>query len=513
MTTSTQIERQTNTDHNFLILRGDIHDPLRGRTTSRRQFAEEKRAWQGSLDPSQLTARTILGAQWGQFLGNRSGPEILILTRRYSARATASEELLEKLGILYNIPGSTTEVSKAFATYAADSDSFMDRFTKEVAYPGSGHLGRVNEVVAEKDPLNLILMAVDRGWAPKARFEAKEKLLLMSIIASIDRRQRMTGLTNPFSDFNWFLDKYVWSQEKLKGESDPAYMVSTHNPETWACPPNSAFILSPDKKAAFHPDPNQKITQLLVREFIAKDGRVIPAFVSSRDKDLYSKTEKMLRKRSENPATAVDDDLGLMAVFENVNDIREFLDILINPSPKKGSNRFPLIPEEISDTLKGGDYKGNPGSSSKIRMLKLFLRLAYQTDQMKASGITQQMRPELILHTLETYGENLYRRGVGHLYYEINRRIASGIVGVMLPPEFYDFNEKLYASYALERARQEIEDTQPYTNGKNGLHESEPDSIGAVDAVAEGHMLSPNALNNLLEGGKRFWRGLGLPKI
>ena len=206
----------------------------------------------------------------------------------------------------------------------------------------------------------------------------------------------------------------------------------------------------------------------------------------------------MLRKRSENPGTAVDDDLGLMAVFDNIDGIRKFLDVIINPIPDEIGRKkvFPATVEEISDTLDGRKYNGNPGSSAKIRMLKVFLRIAYQTEQMEDEGVIGQMRPELILHTLDTYAENLYMRGVGHPYYEINRRLASGIGAMLLPSQFYEFDERKSAEYAMERARREIEDTQPYTNGK---------SVEIITETAD----TPQELSKiaaLMDRGKGFWR-------
>lgn len=483
-------------NHNYLALREDVHDPLRPRLVNRTTFNQNLGIWQGSLTSSQLTARTMLVSQWSQLMDGRTGYQVLRLTKNYPVRKAVSDQFLAKLGIMYDIQGSTREITSAVAKYSRDANDFIDKFTESVTYPGAGHLGSVNEVVAETDPLNLLLMTVNRSWAPKARFEAKRKLQLMSIVASIDRRQRMTDLTDQFGDFGWWLDENVWSKERLRGESDGAYLISNHDPETWACP--SAFTLTPKEGEKIQPNPNQKVTQLLRREFIARDGTVNQCFVLSRDKDLFSKIEKMLRKRSENPGTAVDDDLGLMAVFNNIYEIRKYLDAIIDPTlNRRGEKRtFPVTVEEISDTLDGRKYNGNPGSSPKIRMLKVFLRIPYQTEQMEYEGTIGQMRPELILHTLDTYAENLYMRGVGHPYYEINRRLESGIGAMLLPGQYYEFDERKSAEYALEKARIEIEETQPYSNGKP------LETIG--EAVETPQELSRIAA--LMERGKRFWR-------
>lgn len=497
MSTVETATSKSDSNHNYLALREDVHDPLRPRQTNRALFRQSRYDWHQSLTSSQLTAQTMLASQWRQLVGDRTGYQVLRLTKNYPARREATDQFLVKLGVMYGIQGSIPEVARKVAEYSRDANDFMDKFTESVTYPGAGHLGSVNEVVAETDPLNLLLMTVNREWAPKARFEAKRKLLLMGIAASIDRRQRMTGLTNQFGDFGWWLDENVWSKERLRGESEGAYLISNHDPKTWAC--HSALTLTLKKEAKIEPDPNQKVTELLRREFIARDGTIHQCFVSSRDKDLFSKMEKMLRKRSENPGTAVDDDLGLMAVFENINDIRKYLDIIINPPPdKKGRISLPVTVEEISDTLDGRKYNGNPGSSAKIRMLKVFLRISYQTEQMEHEGKIGQMRPELILHTLDTYAENLYMREVGHPYYEINRRMESGIGAMLLPSQYYEFDERKSAEYTMERARREIEDTQPYTNGK-------PVEITTETAEIPQEL---SGIAALMERGRRFWRVL-----
>lgn len=483
-------------NHNYLALREDVHDPLRPRRTNRAAFTQTKADWQQGLSTSQLTARSMLVSQWGQLMDDRTGYQVLRLTKSYTERTEASEQLLVKIGQMYGIPGSVPEVGVIVSEYARQATDFMDKFTESVAYPGAGHLGGVNEVNAETDPMNLLLMTVDRGWAPKARFEAKRKLLLMGIAASIDRRQRTTGLTSQFGDFGTWLGENVWSPDWLKGESEGAYLVSNHDPETWACP--SAFTLSQSEGKNFQPEPYQKVTQLLRREFIARDGTRIQGFVSSREKDLTSKMEKMLRKRSENPGTAVDDDLGLMAVFEGIEDIRKFLDITINPLQGKRERKLPILLEEISDTLGGGEYNGNSWSSPHIRMLKVFLRIAYQSEQMQSERTIGHMRPELILHTPATYAENLYMRGVGHTYYEINRRLKTGIGAMLLPGQYYEFDERQSAEYALERARREIEDTQPQTNA------NEP---GIIIQQATETPQEISRVASLMEKGKRFWRG------
>jgi hypothetical protein len=74
-------------------------------------------------------------------------------------------------------------------------------------------------------------MMFDDKQDPKLRFEAKRKLLLMDMAATIDQKERETNFEGKFNTFQTFLNEYVWSDEKKTAESVPIYLVSNHRKE------------------------------------------------------------------------------------------------------------------------------------------------------------------------------------------------------------------------------------------------------------------------------------------
>ena len=78
------------------------------------------------------------------------------------------------------------------------------------------------------------------------------------------------------------------------------------------------------------------------------NGTEIPIYVSIRKKPPAAKVLKLLRKNEKNPATAVDDELGLMAVLNTIGDVKRFMKHLTQSAVK--ANSFMTL-EDISDTL------------------------------------------------------------------------------------------------------------------------------------------------------------------
>ena len=122
---------------------------------------------------------------------------------------------------------------------------------------------------------------------------------------------------------------------------------------------------------------------------------------------------------------AVDDELGLMAVLDNLSDIKRFMRHLTRAAVKAGSF---MILEDISDTLTGGEYAAESvGSSSKTQMLKFFARLG-------------GMRVEFIIHTNQSYLNYRFQRDIAHDEYEVRRLFDSGVTDFLFPPDIYHLN-------------------------------------------------------------------------
>lgn len=418
--------------HPYLYLREDIHPPVKQPGQTDHAFRTEISAWHRGLNPERQTLYEIMREQVFGLLGVTSAEQIPHLRDNPDLRMRASERILSQLGAVYGLNGSE-RVRQKFEYYGGSADSVIDFLQNYLSYEGSVNLEMVNEVRAYNDPTDLLLLAFDGRWSKKARFEAKRKLQLISHAASIDRREREVGIENQFRRFVDWLHERVWNPELLLGESRGAFLISNHDPETWACP-GTTRIIDEEQGVELELQPFQKKTHLPRRSFKTEHGREVNVYVTIRDKKLEAKILKMLRKGVEDPAIAVDDDTGLLVVVNDIRDAREFIGHLIKQGYK---SNYPIIIEDVSYTLEGGEYNGNSGGSHKIRMLKFFIRLA------------NEMRVECIIHTPETYAEQLYMRGVSHEEYELNR-LFNAKVGVsrLLFPEQY------FPHFDMNKARQ-----------------------------------------------------------
>lgn len=434
-------------NHRYLILREDIHPPVWKPGQIDREHTREVASWHHNLNPERQILYEILRGQFFGLLGITTGEQMQSLINNPESRKNASERVIDQLGSAYGIKGSE-RIRQKFEDYGRHADSVIDFLQGYLSYPGSVNLEMVNEVRAYNDPTDLLLLAFDGRWSEKARFESKRKVFLMTLAASIDRREREVGIEDQFRRFVDWLHERVWNPELLLGESRGTYLLSTHDPLTWACP-GTAQIVDEEVGAAIELQPFQKKTHLPRRSFKTEAGREVSAYVTIRDKTMVAKMLKMLRKGLEDPAISVDDDTGLLMMVDNNRDAREFIRDLINQGYK---SNYPIIIEDVSYTLEGGNYNNKNGGSHKIRMLKFFIRLA------------NEMRVECIIHTPETYAEQLYMRGVSHEEYELNR-LFNGEVDVprlLLPAKYFPRFDMDKARVEKERQIREKIEGQPF---------------------------------------------------
>ena len=155
-----------------------------------------------------------------------------------------------------------------------------------------------------------------------------------------------------------------------------------------------------------------------------------------------SKVLKLLRKREENPAVAVDDELGLMGVLDNLADVKAFQAHLTRSAIAANSL---MVLEDISDTLTSGHYRTkNAGSSAGTRMLKFFARLG-------------GMRVEFIVHTNESYLDYIYQRDVAHDEYECKRIFDSSAAELLFPEDIYFLDMKKVRLHQIKWLRSQLE--------------------------------------------------------
>ncbi|MEW6426428.1 MAG: hypothetical protein AB1568_00175 [Thermodesulfobacteriota bacterium] len=354
-----------------------------------------------------------------EFLDIRSYDEIPALIGDRARQRMLSRRAYALLGNMFGIDGSEREVVTRVESYSATADGVIRYLKGKVLANYAPYIEMTNEIDMTSDPVELMLVMFDDRYHKKARFEAKRKLLLMNLAGSIDQRERETGIERKFRDFLDFLNEYVWSQEIRIGELTTAYLVSQHRPEDFSC--RAVEVVGLPKIREVERLPGRKITLVKRRRF-SVNGREIPIYVSIRKKPSEAKVLKLLRKGEENPAVAVDDELGLMGVVDSVADVKLFLKHLTSSATRAGTL---MTLEDISDTLTGGVHRSSSaGSNPETKMFKFFARMG-------------GMRVEFILHSNQTYLDYVYRRGTSHDEYEVKRFFDSGVAEMLFPQDIY----------------------------------------------------------------------------
>ena len=428
------------TKSNYLYLREDVHQPLRQPGMSLADCRRQTISWYKGLDPEQTVLHTMLTGQIFGLLGVNSYHQIQSIIENPELRQTASDRLMHQLTQLYGIKDPDTMREKC-EDYGSDANAVRDHLQWVLSYQGSTSLEMVNEIRAYNDPTDLLLLSLNGKWSEKAGWDAKVKLQLMGFAASIDKRERDLKLGDQFKGFVDWMNEEVWNQELQLGVPQGAYLISTHDPETWAC--TSTRWVDENEGVNLQLQPFQKKTNLQRRNFKTTSKKDINAYVSVRDKLRAMKMVKMLRKDAEDPAIAVDDDTGLLVMVDDNHAATIFIRHLID---RGYQSNYPIIIEDVSNTLDGKKYKGNKGSSTKLRMMKFFVRLA------------NKMRVECIIHTPETYAESLYMREVSHLEYEVTRLVDAGVPNLIFLKKYFPyFDAEEARRQAIARIRATIE--------------------------------------------------------
>jgi len=405
-------------------------------------FSSSSKDWVAGLRRDQLlkTKYRAVRNQIFDFLGINTFDEILALLHEKPLRDTTRSRSHLLLGNMFGINGSARTIHRHLHDYARTADDVINSLRTKVLAPYSSHIEMTNEIETTTDPMDLLLIIFDDRFHRKARFEAKRKLVLMNLAGSIDQRERETNIEQKFADFLNFLNVQVWSPSMKIGDLEISYLFSRHHEDDFRC--QEVHVLTEEEMKNVVPHPGEKLTLIKRRRF-RDGGREIPIYVTIRKKPPAAKVLKLLRKNEKNPATAVDDELGLMAVLNTISDVKRFLRHLTSSAIQADS--FMTL-EDISDTLTGGEYRATAtGSSDKTSMLKFFARLG-------------GMRVEFIIHTNCSYLNYMYRRDVAHDEYEVKRIFDTGVAAFLFPPDIYHLNMDEIRDRQLVRFRKIIED-------------------------------------------------------
>jgi hypothetical protein len=374
-----------------------------------------------------------------EFLDVRSFAEIQSLLGDREKRQTAGRRAYRLLSNMFGIHGSEREIIIKVDSYSRTADDIIRYLKNKVLANYEPFIEITNEIDITSSPVELLLIMFDERYHKKARFEAKRKLILMSLAGSIDQRERETEVEEKFADFLNFLNAYVWSPGIKIGELDIFYLLSTHNKKDFSC--IDVQVLNMAEAADTKPKPGQKLTLIKRRRF-QQNGREVPIYVSVRKKPPEAKVLKLMRKNEENPAVAVDDELGLLGVLDTVAEVRLYQKHLTESAIR--ANSFMTL-EDITDTLGGSKYKSSSiGSSSSTPMLKFFARMG-------------GMRVEFIVHTNKSYLDYIYKKNVSHDEYEVKRIFDSGVAELLFPREIYHLDMAAVKDDLIQWFRKRIE--------------------------------------------------------
>lgn len=424
------------TDNNFYLLRQGGSFATRPSVVF---TGKATRDWIKGLTNEERTKYRVTREQMFRLLDVNSYGEITNPSVDQTLRKEVYERGYRLLGSMYGIEGTQREIESKINSYADVADSAIEHIRLGILRDSSPKLEMINEIQATNNPIDLLFIVFNERYHQKARFEAKRKLILMGLAGSIDQRERETDVENKFAQFVNFLNQNVWSKNTKIGEFETVYLKSKHDPDTFET--LSVKVLDEETGEKETVTRGEKLTILSRRKFQI-NGHDTPMYVTVRQKSPETKVLKMLRKGQENPAVAVDDELGLIGVADTTRDIRLFLKCLSQNATAAGSL---ITLEEISDTLNGEEFNGrNIGSSSDVKMLKFFAKM-------------RGIRIEFILNTNKSYLDYLYQRGSSHEEYEVKRIFDAGVADLLFPEELYKVNMQVSRDRALQQARERIE--------------------------------------------------------
>ena len=386
------------------------------------RFSKGTKLWVKNLnkDPNNITKYRALRSQMFEFLEVNNFEQIQSLIKDKKLRKQRSERALRLLGNMFGIDGNLNEIKSRVDEYSRTADAVIHSLIGKILSPYASHIELTNEIEVTNNPVELLLIMFNDDYHKKARFEARRKLILMTLAGSIDQRERETDIESKFSAFLAFLNGYVWSPNLKIGELDPVYLHSKHKEEDFSC--TSVKVLNPEQAKLIQPKLGEKLTLLKRRSFNVGDKKT-PIYVSIRKKPPQAKVLKLLRKNQKNPAVAVDDELGLMAVLDTVSDVKAFQQHLTRSASSASSL---MVLEDISDTLSDNtQYKGTAvGSSDKTPMMKFFARLG-------------GMRVEFIIHTNQSWLNYMFQQDVAHNEYEVKRIFDTGVIELLFPMDVF----------------------------------------------------------------------------
>ncbi|QQG41050.1 MAG: hypothetical protein HYV37_01860 [Candidatus Levyibacteriota bacterium] len=372
--------------------------------------------------------------------GVKNFSEIPAITKTPEALARVKTTYDERFSLQF--PDFADESIEARANrykkYSETADSIIDNLSKDFLGQDVVAVDLTNELRDIHHPVDLMTIIFNKDEYRTTRFEAYRKLVLMEYAQDID--YAASQYKGSIDEINYFLDQNLLSKDQKRGAPERVFIVSHLNPETYECANYTTFNTRQEARVYQQQYPGTKLDVLPVRRLTEGNRKI---FLHTRKKLDISQVVKLLRKRSHEPTEAVQDVFGVFAVVETYRDVKKIVEQFIRAAQTSGSE---IEVTDIEDSIQDGKYSAENGGSSKdFKVCKL---------QVKFHGL----KVEVIIHTIKTYLDSLYQRGVSRDEFEAKRVFETGVIERLFPPEIYDLDDiqTLYQQ-AIARARAKIE--------------------------------------------------------
>lgn len=335
--------------------------------------------------------------------------------------------------------------------YALIADAFVNSFLRTGVWEPLSQWTDLKDEVQTTHSIIGLLGLVFNHPDRRVRFEAKRKLVLMQLAATVEARSGELKEKDRSPQFIKLLNEGFWYGEIPPGlkekrtKRDKVNIESHHNYATLTTIGDPREY--PDQEA---PSVKQRMekhkpkpggyyirTNHFDVRYIDYDGEMIPINQDSRQKSLLARIGKMIRKEEEDPAVAVQDTTGLMLIVRNRRDAYRVFDFFTRGG-ENGSLTIKI--GDLEDTLSGQEkYSAeNEGSSPKTKQLKFIATI---------EGISI----EVIIHTYATYLDNVLQDEVAHDELDVRRHVATFLK--IFPPEIYGIDPRDHIAEMIKNQR------------------------------------------------------------
>ncbi len=238
----------TRKDSLFALLRQDGPFAIEDRPPDGEIFSSANRELSRKIKAADsITKYRVIRNLIFEFLDVTSWPDLQALLNDKARQKVIGRRAYKLLGNMFGIEGTEREIITRVDSYSRTADGVIRYLRNKVLANYASHIEITNEIDIASSPVELLLITYNPRYHKKARFEAKRKLMLMQLAASIDQRERETENEAKFANFLNFLNDYVWSSDNLIGELDHVYLLSEHDPENFVC--REVTVISPVEAA------------------------------------------------------------------------------------------------------------------------------------------------------------------------------------------------------------------------------------------------------------------------